>query len=148
MTTTNVRLPETRRQSILDRSGPVEFTGALLGYSSSNRERHIHDGAYAPRGTKCSACRWFEVKIFAIDAGDALSFGGRYLVHTAGVSIVPGEVTFSRSYYTNSAYEIVETLTVRKGGEVFLPPAAARALAQASQYDEDVRDAYINRAVA
>jgi hypothetical protein len=74
-----------------------------------------------------------------------------YVVYTVGRSRVPGEVDLPKLVETASAYEVVEALTVRRtgggGGEVFIPPQHLRALAAASQWDRDLRDAYINRAI-
>lgn len=136
----------------------LEFQGAILGSASSEHTTHRgHPNKdYAPRRVKCSACRWLEVTIFLSRNGDPkfldeLTYG--YVVQTVGVSNVPGEVDFERLWTTSSAFEVVELLTVRRGQpngstETFIPPQHARALAQAATLDEDVREAYVNRAVA
>lgn len=128
--------------------GPHEFDGAVLGAASSESKLHRgHDPrTYAPRGVKCSACRWLEVTVFATRTG--------YVVHTVGVSEVPGEDDYDKVTATDSAFEVVELLTVRRPGgngrpgETFVPPQYARALAQAASLDDGVREAYVNRAVA
>lgn len=147
------------------RDGDVfEFHGVKLGADSSEQETHVdHDGEYARKFEKCSACRWFEVsvyrryftesvdlrtntdhsRIFPIDPVPA-----DYVVHTVGGSIVPGEHRLSRISCSDSGFEVIELLTVRKaGGEPFITAQSSRALAQAASRDEDIRDAYINRAV-
>lgn len=128
--------------------GPHEFDGAVLGAASSESKLHRgHDPrTHAPRGVKCSACRWLEVTVFATSHG--------YVVHTVGVSEVPGESDYDRVTATESAFEVVELLTVRRPGtngrpgETFVPPQYARALAQAASLDDGIREAYVNRAVA
>lgn len=49
--------------------------------------------------------------------------------------------------FTPSAYELVEILTVKNAPEPYIPLPSARALAQAASKDDDVREAYIDRAV-
>jgi hypothetical protein len=136
----------------------IEFQGAILGSASSEHETHRGHPktTWAPRRVKCSACRWLEVTIFLSRSGDPktddeLTYG--YVVQTVGMSNVPGEVNFERLWTTSSAFEVVELLTVRRGQpngttETFIPPQHARALAQAATLDEDIREAYVNRAVA
>jgi hypothetical protein len=141
--------PELRDWTLRSESGP-DFTvsGRLLGHSSSRRDRHSHPGPdVTPAGWKCSACRWIEIRIFRTDDDS-------YLVHTEGHTVVPGEsirITVSR---TDSPYTVIELLTLRgrrTGGHVgsaFLPQPSALALAEAAHYDTELRDAYLDRAVA
>jgi hypothetical protein len=71
----------------------------------------------------------------------------RYLVLTYGRSVVPGETTKRRAMWTDSAFEVIEVLTQRNDTGAFLPVTSARALANAATWDEDIKEAYINRAV-
>lgn len=123
----------------------------------------------------CSRCRWFEARILAVDAeltdactcdappdrtidGEPHVAGcgtepprARYLVLTYGRSRVPGETDKRRAAWTDSAFEVVELLVQRdrsRGRQPFLPAASARVLAQAAEHDEDIREAFVNRAVA
>lgn len=137
--------------------GQFIFHGSLLGEATSYREEHFdHEGEYARKGERCFACRWFHAQIFEIsrvtDEGSKIRYGAdhrkRYLVVTTGGSIVRGEHQLKRLAFTDSPHDIIEILTIRKAGmEPYLPAVSARSLAQASQYDDDVRDAYENRAV-
>lgn len=154
--------PADRIHRVPGRDGEeLAFEGALVGFASSQRDDHTHrDAGYAAPGQRCSACRWFEVRIFAVsaelvpDPGDPEEFEndaeprGRYLVLTYGRSEVPGETDKRRAVWTDSPFEVVEALTQRDRGAPFLPTASARALAQAAAYDADLQDAYVNRAVA
>jgi len=119
------------------------FTGRLLGSGSSRNIHHSdHQTEFARRGERCSACRWFEVYVYKRDPNG-------YVVQTIGESDVPGEVRLSRIVETTNAYEIVELLTVRKRDtNPYIPPQSLRALAQAAQYDDDVRDVYLDVAAA
>lgn len=135
---------------LVGRSGEtLEFTGIRLGHNTSHQEAHGHPPEFAPKGSKCSACRWFEVSIYRRFDTDGTDFAPNdYVVHTIGASIVPGEQRFSRISITSSAFEVIEFLTVRKVGEdPFITVQSSRALAQAATKDELMRDAYINRAV-
>jgi len=125
----------------------VSITGKLIGYASSHRDRHNpHTGDFAARGEKCSACRWFECRIFRVDPRH--SRGNNYAVHTQGPSLVPGEFVKCRIAFAQTGYEVIELLTVRQSNSVFLPAASSRAIAQAAGLDRDIETAYINRAVA
>jgi len=139
----------------------LSFCGRMLGYATSNRSNHDHHVSYdaggelisfSPPGERCSACRWFEVRIFEIeheydDAGEPVDRRGRYLVLTSGMSIVPGEVEMRRASWTDSPYEVVEILTQRRDQRPFLPAPSARVLSQAANWDSGIRAAYIDRAV-
>lgn len=160
--------PKLERIKLVGRDGePFGFLGAPLGAGTSYREDHLHDRErtpYARRGDRCSACRWFEVAIYRRYNTDGIDLEtdpeypriyplddplpGDYVIHTVGASAVPGETRLSRISVTDSAYEVVELLTVRRRDEEpWIPAQSARALARASQVDAKLRDAYVNRAV-
>lgn len=130
-----------------DGAGEVEVDGIFLGVSSSYRDRHAHRPAidYAAPRERCTACRWFEPRIFRETSGDR-----RYLLHLAGRTVVPDERTRSRHQWLLSPHEVIENLTTRRvsANEVFLSPPAARVLALAAEFDEDLEHAYVNRAVS
>jgi hypothetical protein len=126
---------------------PIRIEGVFLGMSSSQRASHEnHDGA--PYGTprtwttgneRCSACRWFEPRIFVHDR--IPHFFGLYKI---GMTIVPGE-TVRRSYVrAGSAFELIESMAVRRSGMLFLPTPARRVIAQAAGYDQEIRTAWLD----
>lgn len=129
------------------------FGGRFLGVSSSRARGHVaHPGEYARKSVRCSACRWSELRIFKRTSG-------WYVVHTLGRSCVPGEIDGYRPHarFVLTPPEVLETLTTRlkprpggTAGErvVFFSDAAARVLAQASAFDEQIQDAWENRRVA
>jgi hypothetical protein len=127
--------------------GVFHFHGSLLGEASSQGDTHNHpDTDYVQRGTdaagrklKCAACRWHEIDVYRTD-------DGRYVLHTIGETIIPGEKVFEKVYFTPSAYELIELATVR-ANPPYLPRTSAQALAQAAALDAGIRDAYLNRAV-
>lgn len=151
-----------------DVSETVRFEGRIIGSASSEKDTHIgHPRTdWAPKHVKCSACRWLEatiykrrivdpvMKIDGLAKSDNLRCRYDYVIYTVGVSNVPGEIDFIRLHQTSSAFEVVELLTVRRYNRItgktdaFLPPQHAQALAQAASIDEDVSEAYVNRAVA
>jgi hypothetical protein len=127
------------------------FRGQFLGMGSSHRDTHInHEGeTFAPRGTPCSGCRWFESRIFTNMARD------RYLLYTVGESIVDGEEPRYRAEWVVSPYEVIDLLVTFRPGErpgaqrqQSLSYAARRALAQAAHFDDVMRDAYEGRTAA
>ena len=129
-----------------DDQGPITVRAAFLGVGSSWHRRHAdHPDRFAAKGFRCSACRWFEVRIFR-----ELSGRERFLIHFTGVSQVPGEVHWSRAEYVLTASEVIESLLTRKapGGvlrQPFLTGPVARALAQASEFDDELYRAYLDR---
>lgn len=128
-----------------DRDGTVHtIEGAFLGMGSSFRPEHKGHPAtdWAPRGVHCSTCRWTELRIFR--ARD-----DRLFVVNCGASDVPGERDLIRVTPVDTPFELVEVLTTtdRRTRQTVLPMPARRALAQATNHDPDVRDAYINSPV-
>lgn len=130
-----------------EQQGEVSFTGELLGTATSEGEHHSHPGSQfvqpgrdaQGRKNKCNACRWHEVDIYRTD-------DGRYILHTVGATTIPGEIELARIISTRSAYELVE-LTVVRAASPYIPVTSLRALAQAASLDDDVQDAFVNRAV-
>lgn len=142
-----------------DNGSHHEFMGRLIGFASSEKQRHNHggsstDGTYSQDARRiterCGACRWQETRIFLLDEKDHVYHGGKFAVHTLGVSILSGERVRARLSFVNTGFEVVELLTVRKGEHAapYIPGASARALAMAAASDRDLKDAYVNRAVA
>lgn len=122
------------------------LNGRLLGFGTSQSDRHRgHPGDdYMPAGGgRCSACRWFEVRI--IKASDVEDVGGSYVIHTFGGSAVPGEDPRCRAHVTSSPFEVIAFLTVRHNGYTYIPHASMLALSQAAHWDTDIRQACFNR---
>lgn len=124
------------------------FRGQFLGIGSSHRDTHINheDTEFAPRGTPCSGCRWFESRIFANERDT------HFLLYTVGASIVDGEEPRYRAEWVVSPYEIIDLLTTFRPAEQAggqrqqnLSYAARRALAQAANFNDRMRDAYEGR---
>jgi hypothetical protein len=84
--------------------------------------------------------RWFEINIYR-------KRDGSYVVHTIGMSLIDGESPLVRIIMTTSAFEIISVLVVNHNNKTYIPRQSDRALAQAAHWDDDIRDAYINRAV-
>jgi len=141
--------PAPADHELLDRDGAVVIIrGVILGRASSRRgpDDHTHEGDYAPRSWKCSACRWFEVAIYGV-SGDPVYADGTYVVHTLGRSIVPGDITFARVAYADTPDEVIKSLVQwsqpRTGRQrPSLPAASADALDDASRADPRLDNAY------
>lgn len=152
----------------------IEFCGILIGFASSYRDEHTHDAVdaqgtmqYVESGSRCSSCRWFEVRIFTVDTAyvDDCTCGdtvkpyneneshmstcgevvpeGKYLVLTYGITIVPGESNKRRAVWTDSPYRIIEVLTQRNSSGSFLPATSAAVISEAARWDEGILDAYL-----
>jgi hypothetical protein len=144
----------------------------FIGYGSSWTDNHWnHPEEFAPRGTRCNRCRWFELRIFrelSADPADvpqdtdltalfdrearADQLGG-FIVYKAGMSIAPGEIPYCRYDSIASPHEVVEALTTRKhtedrGPVAFITKPSAMALASGARFDVDLESAYVNRAVS
>lgn len=127
-----------------------EFAGVMLAEASSQADTHRDhpDSDTAPKGVKCSACRWLEVEIYRKYPDQGKFDDTRdyiYVVVTRGPSIVPDERDYEKISFTESEYEVAELLTVRKTRgtqSTFMPPQHARALAQAAAHDAKLREVY------
>lgn len=126
---------------------PVRIEGTFLGMSTSQRASHENhrgasygtDDTWTSDNPRCSACRWFEPRIFI--QGQEPHFFGLYKI---GMTIVPGE-SVRRSYVqAGSALELIESMAIRRQGKLILPIPARRVLAQAAGYDTEIRDAFLD----
>jgi len=108
--------------------GHVALRGRLLGLGESQVD-------WRPR--------WLEVRIFEdLDADE-------YVVHTAGMSRLPGEVPLTRVERSKTADGVIERLLKREEGkETYLSIPARRALEQAALEDEDLREAWAEHRAA
>ncbi len=121
-----ITLPAALEYRLLQRDGgEYVFRGRLLG-----------GGTSAAPGKR----RWFEVAIYK-------DLTNRYVVYTVGRTTVDDEVPLIRLLETFSAFEVLQSLVVHHNEKTYLPRQSDRALAQAAHWDDDIRDAYINRAV-
>lgn len=131
----------------------------FLGMGTSHvpvHSNHEHK-QFVDRGTRCNACRWFEVRIFRElltddpDRADDADLGG-FIIHTTGCSIVPTEQSLYKYVLVSSPHSVVENLTTRRvsdnGPEAFITKPSALALAEAAGHDRSMRDAYRDRAVS
>jgi hypothetical protein len=127
-------------------SGPsahqiVDIDADFIGWASSELPKHVGHtaGRFAGVHDHCRACRWFEPRIFRERPDPE-----RYLIHYAGVSAVPGEITRCKIEWAYSGEEVVHALAtpIPTGGFRFTQPAS-RVLAQAASFDEEIHDEWI-----
>lgn len=126
------------------RPSTIEFEGRLLGEASSRASRHavlIHDdGSFAPPGMRCSACRWFEVRIYADDTGATNE--DAWIIETVGRSQVPGETDRRQFRRVTEPRQVVAVLVQTKrqrpglDAETFIPATSRHALDLAADNDE------------
>lgn len=141
-----------------DGAGPVHQVDAtFIGVGTSQQHAHRNHGnrQFAETYERCGACRWFETRIFrsVTPSPDDPTRQRQviYVLHSTGASIVPGEVDLHRVELVYSAHEVIEAFTVRRvangqPSEPFMTRPAARALAQAAGHDDELKDAYLDRA--
>ena len=126
LTVTAAGRPAAAHHALRDRDDrTVEVHGRLIGSGTSYKD---------------GKPRWFEVDIYE-------TVDGRFAVYTRGCSNVAGEKPLRRLIFTPSAFEVLSLLVVHRNGKSYLPRASDRALSLAASYNDDIRDAYINRAV-
>lgn len=126
----------------------INIYAKLLGIGPSpspHQHRNSHPGReFAAPKEWCIACRWFEPRIFREIEGDR-----RYLLHRAQMTIVPGEKILTRHEWALTGHELIELLTIRRDDRPpFLTMPAGRVLAQAAGQDEELDNAWVNRATA
>lgn len=127
--------------------GPVLIEGVFLGMASSQRASHENhlgapygtDTTWTSENQRCSACRWFEPRVFIHDQEPR--FFGLYKI---GMTIVPGEKVRRSYVQAGSALELIESMAIRRQGRLVLPIPARRVIAQAAGYDTEIRDAYLD----
>ena len=143
------QLGDTEEWQLPDRAGDstssikvVKLRAWFIGFGTSGKSWHTdHDEEYAPQGTKCNACRWFEVMIFHVEHN-------RYAVLRVGRSAVPDEVDFPRLDDAYSPHHVIEKLIEHprpgSGGRTqpFLTAPVRDAIAVAAGYDDDMADMY------
>ncbi len=153
--------PETKTYELIHRDTTTALRAQLLGSTSSQKTRHNHEpdnppvkdtpAALPSTNTKpCAACFWTEIKIFRIpEDAEALPHQrqrGKYVVYQTGSSSIPGKDIYTKLIFTDSYHEVIELLVTRHSHQPpTLTATAARALAQAAAYDEDLDHAWTNR---
>ena len=120
--------------------GTLDAEVKLLGFASSQRDMHRTDRS-------CSHCRWTEVRIYRSPDKDDDGFW-TYYVRTSGASSIPNERRFERVLTTNSALRVMEALTHRRDGKVSIPRISIDAITEAAGRDDDLFEAWVERAVA
>jgi hypothetical protein len=100
--------PQVREWTIQTPTGMMTFAGRLLGRATTESDRHRgHElQEYAPRGHRCSACRWYTCEIYDVD--------GRYLIYTRGDTQVPGEDPIPRVTFASDAGGMLDVLVQRQ----------------------------------
>lgn len=116
----------------------VSFNGRLIGSATSREIEHNHPGdRTAVRGERCSACRWFEVRIYiderAREQRDRRD--GGYVLETVGRTKVAGENDRFRTRLFHDPWMVIAKLVKRMGDNTFLPTVAQVALEQAGEHD-------------
>lgn len=133
----------TQLYTLATTDGDYTFTGAKLGFGTSRRGSHLnhHPGTHAPRGVRCSGCRWTDTQIFW-SATDQ-----RYIIHIVGRSIVPGEHDKIRTAWAEAADAVLDGLLISPPRHVRssqgdtaleLPQPNADALQEAAEQDPDL----------
>lgn len=116
----------------------VSFNGRRIGAASSREDEHSHpESRTAVRGERCSACRWFEVRIY-VDEGvreKRERRDGGYVLETIGRSIVEGEHDRFRARRFHDPWLVVAKLVKRVDDNTFLPTVAQLALEEAAEND-------------
>lgn len=117
--------------------GLTTISATLIGTATTYKDRHTHSGDVVPDDRPCPHCRWFEVRLFADDRPGR---SRTYLVHTGGITSVPGEHDRGRIQQARDAYEAVYVLSSPgRGPHRFLSAPVREALGLAAKNgDEEI----------
>lgn len=153
--------PETKTYELIHRDATTALRAQLLGSTSSQKTKHNHEpdnppvkdtytAAPSTNTRPCAACFWTEIKIFRIPEDAEIPAyirnRGKYAIYQAGSSSIPGKDIYTKLIFTDSYHEVIEILVTRHHNQPpTLTATAARALAQAAAYDEDLDHAWTNR---
>lgn len=88
----------------------------FIGWASSRTASHWdhRPGTFASVSTRCRACRWFEPRIFREVRDPDDPDPERYLVHSAGMTAVPGEHILTKHAWALSADEVLDLLSTSR----------------------------------
>lgn len=125
MTTTIVK---NAKHVLRVREGFENITGVLLAKASTYRPHKLANGK-----------RWLEMELYK-------TADGEYIVYTIIASGVEEDNRY-RIRRTRSPFTVIEYLTLLREGKPYLPRDAAVLLSEAANVDDDIREAYVNRAV-
>lgn len=122
--------------------GEYELSGTVLGFGASRDlkgHRNHPAGTRPPEGERCSACRWAEIAILWVRVGDAQTY--TYALVTMGKTILEGEVTRPKTFWTEDAMSILEWLHVggTNGVPRRIPLPNAHAFRYAAEVDAGIR---------
>lgn len=124
-------------------------SGCLLGQADTRTAAHTHPPDQSADILRCNACRWNDVRIWAVepDVGDTEDERGftrmrirglHWIVGIRGQSVLPGETDRYRAWWATAHSEVVSTLLVTSNhGERVLPVANRIALMRAAVWDLD-----------
>lgn len=116
----------------------VSFNGRRIGAASSRDDEHSHPADRpAVKGERCSACRWFEVRIY-VDMGareQRERRDGGYVLETIGRTTVEGEHDRFRTRLFHDPWLVIAKLVKRTRDVTFLPTVAQVALEEAATND-------------
>lgn len=120
-----------------DADGIVEVEGDLIGFVSTREASHEHHERWAPKGTRCRGCRWFEVSIIQTET--------KYVMYRIGKSQVPRETPmYTPLTVTKAAGEMIDEAHHwnQKTGARFLSSPAEECLRMAAEYDDEMDAAW------
>lgn len=112
-----------------------EIEGRCIAEATTHRAQHVYlmhpEGQFASRGERCPACRWFEVRIYAL-ADDT------WVVETVGQTVVPGEIVKRQVFFCDTPRRVVSCLVQSRAetpDDFFIPATSRRALDDAAEED-------------
>lgn len=141
MTQATVSDPVVKMLRVETREGPETFPGYELGFGTSRRDSHLHPpGRFVAPGTRCSGCRWSEVKIMWSTRDES------YVISMTGKSIVPGEEDKVKLVWAKEPDDVIDALLVpprgNRSGSLELPQANADSLDEAAHRDPRLAAAF------
>jgi hypothetical protein len=121
-------------------AGDRPVRARFIGYGTDHTDEHSGHPAseFVQRGSKCRACRWFEIRIYDVPDQNA------YVIDYYGGSIIPGELTRHWHILAIDDDDLIGRLVVgqntRSSG--FFSGPAQQAIKSAIEYIPDLATAY------
>lgn len=122
--------------------GDYQLSGTVLGFGTSRDSKGHNEhpaGTRPPEGVRCSACRWAEIAVLFVRVGESNT--PTYAILKMGKSVLEGEDTRVKTFWSEDAMSVLESLYVSgpNGANRRIPLPNAGAFRRAAEVDAGIR---------
>lgn len=122
--------------------GEYELDGMVLGFGTSRDSKGHNEhpaGTRPPEGVRCSACRWAEIAVLFVRVGESTT--PTYAILKMGKSVLEGEDTRVKTFWSEDAMSVLESLYVSgpNGANRRIPLPNASAFRLAAEVDAGIK---------